>query len=307
MEIFLNILVLTVSIFALWGGAVLVVDSASHIASKLGISELIIGLTVVAFGTSAPEFAVTITAALQGHSNISVGNIVGSNIFYMGFIFGGVAVVRAIKVTPKLLYRDGLLLLGASVLLLIFLYNSHITRTEGIVLMSVLLFYIMFLIIKKEKPEEDVPKGSFHWTDVLRLTGGLALIVGGGHFLVDSATVLARAAGVSDWVIAVTIVAAGTSAPEFATSLIAVIRGKHGLSAGNLIGSDLFNLLGVLGLASVLQPMKIVESSYTDIMLLFGLILLVLIFFRTGWRLTRTEGIILITINLLRWIFTFSA
>jgi cation:H+ antiporter len=307
MDISINILILTLSVFALWGGAVWIVESASRIAGKLGVSELIIGLTIVALGTSAPEFAVTISAALSNKANISVGNIVGSNIFNMGFILGGIAIVKALTVTPKLLYRDGGLLLASSLTLLYFLYDSEISRIEGITLMVILCVYLVYLFMIKEKPEEEDIVGVYHWLDIFRLVIGLALVVSGGHFLVLSATELAEAANISRWVIAVTIVAAGTSAPEFVTSLIAIIKGKYGLSAGNLVGSDIFNLLGVLGIASFIQPMKIVESSYTDILLLAGLIMLVLIFFRTGWKLSRTEGIVLVSINLIRWVISFTA
>jgi len=134
--------------------------------------------------------------------------------------------------------------------------------------------------------------------------GGLLFVVAGGHFLVDSASILARAAGLSDWAIAVTVVAAGTSAPEFATSLMAAIKGHHGISAGNLIGSDLFNIMGVLGLAAILRPLHVDSSAPMDILLLVGLVLTVVIMMRTGWKISRWEGFLLIVINLARWIFT---
>ena len=306
MEVFFKSLILLISIIALWGGAVLVVESASRIAQKLGISELVIGLTVVALGTSAPEFAVTITAAVKGQAAISVGNIVGSNIFNLGFILGGVAMIRPMVTSRKLVYRDGSLLIFAAGLLLVFFYDDVLKQWEGIVLMLVLLGYLTFLFIKKETIDEEIPSGPYRWYEIPKLLIGLLLIVAGGHFLVDSASFLARAIGISEWVIAVTIVAAGTSTPELATSLVAVIKGKHELSAGNLIGSDLFNLLGVLGLAGFLRPQQIDPSAYIEIVVMAGMIILVVFMMRTKWRLSRTDGAILVFINLIRWIINFT-
>ncbi len=307
MEIFIESLILVLSIGALWLGAVWVVESASRIAKKLGISELVIGLTVVALGTSAPEFAVTITAAVKGQAAISVGNIVGSNIFNLGFILGGVALIRPIRTSRKLVYRDGSLLIIAAILLLVFFYDDILKQWEGIVLVLVLLSYLIFLFIKKENIEEDIPSGPYRWYEIPKLLIGLTFIVAGGHFLVDSASFLARAIGISEWVIAVTIVAAGTSTPELATSLVAVIKGKHALSAGNLIGSDLFNLLGVLGLAGFLRPQKIDPSSYVEIIVMSGMIILVVFMMGKKWRLSRADGAILVLINLIRWIINFTA
>lgn len=306
MEIFVNSCILALSIGALWWGAVLVVDSASAIAHKMGISELVIGLTVVAFGTSAPEFAVTLSAAFKGQADISVGNVVGSNVFNLGFILGGVAIIRTIQTNRKLVFRDGSILIGTAGLLLLFLWDSTVQRWEGMILIAVLLGYLLLLFVQKDAPEEEVPERPYTFKDIPLLLFGLIFIVAGGHFLVDSAKAIALAIGISDWVIAVTIVAAGTSTPELATSLVAVIKGKHGLSAGNLIGSDLFNLLGVLGLAAVLRPMQIDPGAYEEIILMAGLIVLVVIMMRTGWRISRTEGIILVLVNIVRWYMNFS-
>ncbi len=306
MELFLNSCILALSIAALWWGAVLVVESASVIAHKMGISELVIGLTIVAFGTSAPEFAVTLSAAFKGQADISVGNVVGSNVFNLGFILGGVAIIRAIQTNSKLVFRDGSFLIGTAGLLLIFLWDSSLQRWEGMVLIGVLIGYLILLFAQKDAPEEEVPERPYSFKDIPLLLFGLILIVAGGHFLVDSAKAIALAMGISDWVIAVTIVAAGTSTPELATSLVAVIKGKHGLSAGNLIGSDLFNLLGVLGLAAVLRPMQIDPGAYEEIVLMAGLIVVVVIMMRSGWKISRTEGIILVLVNIVRWYMNFS-
>ena len=301
-----DIVILLASIFGLWLGAVWIVESAVRIAKRLGLSELIIGLTVVAIGTSAPEFAVTVGAALEGRGDISVGNVVGSNIFNLGFILGGVAIVRAICTTRTMVVRDGGMLIGTSLLLLVFLLDHQMGRLEGGTLITLLILYLGYLIWKKEPIEDGLSAGEFRWLDVPQLIAGIGLVVGSGHFLVESAVHLARLIGVSEWVIGVTIVAAGTSAPEFATSLIAVLKGRHGVSAGNLIGSDLFNLLGVLGLAALIRPMTVEGSAVSSVLVLVGMVILVVVFLmRTGWQISRWEGALLVTINLVRWILDF--
>lgn len=304
MDHIIHSIIILFSIGALWWGAVWVVDSASSIASRLGISEIVIGLTVVAFGTSAPEFAVTLLAALRDQADISVGNIVGSNIFNLGFILGGVAIVRTINASRKLVYRDGSILFLSSLLLVYFLYDNSLSRMEGIILFISLFLYLFFLFIKKETIDEEIEAGSFHWHEIPKLIIGLAFIVGGGYFLVDSASHIARIIGLSEWVIGVTIVAAGTSAPEFATSLVAIIKKKHGISAGNLVGSNLFNLLGVLGLAATIRPMSVDSDAFISILMLTGLTVLVIFLMRTGWRITRNEGIVLVILNLLVYLYT---
>lgn len=307
MSIALNILIIAVSIVTLWWGAVWVVEGAARIARRLGMSELVIGLTVVAIGTSAPEFAVTVGAALKSQADISVGNVIGSNIFNLGFILGGVALVRAIATSRTLVVRDGGVLIGTTLLLLVFLNDLTLARWEGLILLGLLIIYLAFLIHRREPIEEETPIGEFHWYEIPRLLAGLGLVVAGGHYLVEAASGLARLAGISEWVIGVTIVAAGTSAPELATSLVAVIRGRHGISAGNLIGSDIFNLLGVLGLAAALRPMRVDASAYGSVWLLAAMVLLVVVFLmRTGWRISRWEGALLVVINLIRWVMDFS-
>ena len=304
MEYFIDSSIIFASILALWGGAVWVVDSSSSIASRLGISEIVIGLTVVAFGTSAPEFAVTLMAAVRNQADISVGNIVGSNIFNLGFILGSVAIVRAIYTSKKLILRDGSILLLSSLVLVYFLFDNSLSRTEGIILFVSLFIYLIFLFIKKEPIDEEIEAGPFHWYEIPKLLLGLAAIIGGGYFLVDSASHLARMIGLSEWVIGVTIVAAGTSAPEFATSLIAIVKKKHGISAGNLVGSNIFNLLGVLGLAAIIRPMSVDEGAFMSIIMLTGLTVIVLVLMRTGWRISRKEGIVLIILNLIVYLLT---
>ena len=309
-----NTAVVVIAILVVGFGASGMVEAASRIAKRLGVSELIIGLTVVAFGTSAPEFAVTLYSAFEGQGDISVGNIVGSNIFNLGFILGGCALVRAIPTTRKLLQRDGVVLGGSTVLILGLVgWDLHLGRNDGILLFLLLIVYLVYLFKNRHDREgsiddvggdADENKTLVH--DTIFLVLGLLGIVGGAFIMVESATALARSMGISDWVIAVTIVAAGTSAPEFATSLAGVLKGRYEISAGNLIGSDIFNLLGVLGVAGMVHPLDIDPAARWSLLALCAMVFLVLYFIKTGWKVSRLEGGILVLIALLRWVFDFS-
>jgi len=300
-QIVLNGGLLILSVILLWKGSGWLVDSAARIGRNFGLSDLVIGLTIVAFGTSAPEFAVTISAALRGQSDISVGNIIGSNIFNLGFILGGCAVVNALKSSAGLVYRDGTMLIVTAVILAFMLQDLRLSRLEGILLMAGLFIYILMLFRSSEGHEEEIPTGKATRKDYFLLTLGIGLVIGGGHLMVVSASEVARFFGVSDWVISVTIVAAGTSSAEFVTSLRAAAMGRHGMSLGNLVGSDLYNLLGVLGLAGTIRVMDIAPESLNSIYMLVGMCVLTVFFMRTGWKVSRWEGLALIAIGLLRW------
>ena len=315
MPLWANGLTVLVTICIVGGGAHILVDAAARIAKRLGISELVIGLTVVALGTSAPEFAVTLIAAFQGQGDISVGNIVGSNIFNLGFILGGCAIVRAIPTSPTLVWRDGSVLVGTTLLLLVLIgWDLRLDRHDGILLFVLLGLYLGYLFMqRKVLPTTELgikpavvgkDKHSFP-RDCLMLVVGLAGIVGGSHLLIGSASAIARDVGISEWVIGVTIVAAGTSAPELATSLAGVLKGRYGISAGNLIGSDIFNLLGVLGLAGMLRPIEVDVAARLSLVSLSAMVFLVFVFLRTGWRLSRLEGAVLVALGLARWAIDF--
>ncbi len=312
MDVILDFILVLLSIIMLWKGADWLVDSAAEIAHSLKVSDLIIGLTVVAFGTSAPEFAVTISAAITKQTDISIGNVIGSNIFNLGFILGGTAIIRPISTNKKMFNRDGLFLLIVTALIFFLFfgfngwtYDDNYSRIEGFILFSLLIGYITFLFIKKDPPEEINPDKATIMSYVFFFTG-LILIVFGGHLMVTHASNIARFYGISDWVIAVTIVAAGTSAPEFATSIAAAIKGRHGIAIGNLIGSDLFNLLGVLGLAGIINPSIITKDIFDSVFILVLMVGLTLFLIRTKWKISRAEGALLVSINLIRWYFDFA-
>ena len=306
MIIIKDIVILLVSIIVIGKGAVWLVDAAARVAKHFGISELVIGLTVVAFGTSAPEFGVTILAAIRGMGDISVANIVGSNIFNLGFILGGTAIIHSLKTSRTIVFRDGFFLLFGGILLSVFLWDLTLSKIEGIVLFTLLVLYLLYLYFKKETIETEEPTHAMYRWDPILLFVGIGLVIVGSHFLVESAVSIARFMGVSDWVIGATIIAAGTSAPEFATSLTAAMKSRYGMSVGNLIGSDIFNLFGVLGVAGMMRNLSVGHDVQINLIILSFMIAVVLIFMRTGWVVSRKEGIILVMIGLLRWIYSFS-
>lgn len=306
MEMILNIFILLASIGLLWKGADYLVESASAIAMKFGISELVIGLTVVALGTSAPEMAVTISASVGNQSAISIGNIVGSNIFNTGFILGAVAMVAGVRTTRTMVYRDGIFMLFVSFLLLFFLRDLKLEFYESLTFIVMLGIYLTYLFMKKEPLEENIVSREARAVDYFILPASIVAVVSGGHFLVESASSIARAAGVSDWIIGVTIVAMGTSAPEMATSLAAVLKGKDGMSAGNLIGSNLFNILGVLGIAGVIRDLSLKKDALLSLIILCVLAVILLVMARTKYRISRREGFILVLLSLVSYALIIS-
>jgi len=297
-------------------GAKAVVDAASAVAARLGVSELVIGLTVVALGTSAPELGVTLVAAFEGRNEISIGNIIGSNIFNLGFILGGAALLRAIPTSRTLVWRDTTILLGSTLLLFLLIgIDLELGRGDGAILLGLLVSYLYYVWTRRKQTEElpgERPRDAAlsmgsGVRDGFHLVAGLVVVAFGSHLLVESATALARDVGVSEWVIAVTVVAAGTSVPELATTLAGVARGRMAMAAGNVIGSDLFNILGVLGVAGILQPMGLDVSARGSLIALSAMVLVVLFFFRTGWRVSRLEGLLLVLMGLLRWTLDFAS
>ena len=289
-------------------GAELLVRGASRLAAALGISPLVIGLTVVAFGTSAPELAVSVKAALDNQAGIAVGNVVGSNIFNVLFILGVSALIMPLVVSKQLIRFDVPLMIALSVSVFLFALDGSFSRIEGIVWFTGLLAYVGFLIYtsrqdnRKAAAEIDPevaellgdPSEKDAWLKNIGLiVVGLVLLVLGSRWLVDSAVIFAKYFGVSEVVIGLTIVAAGTSLPEVVTSIIATIRGERDIAVGNVVGSNIFNIMAVLGVASIVAPSGIpVETStlYLDIPVMIGVALACLPIFFTGQTISRSEG-----------------
>ncbi len=303
-EALISLGLLLVATALLWKGADWTVIAACRVARRFDISDVMIGATVIAFGTSAPEMVVTLIAALNGQPDISVGNVVGSNIFNLGFILGGCALFTAIPTTRSLVRRDTSALLAAAMLLIFLLGDRLLARGEGALMVLLLAAYLLYRTMRGDdvavvEGEVDIREATAR--DVFLLALGLACVIGGAHLLVGSASALALRMGLSEWAIGVTIVAAGTSLPELATSIAAVRHGRTGLIAGTLIGSDLFNLLAVLGLAALLHPLEVDRAATPGVVMMTAMVALVLVFMRTGWRLTRLEGLALVALAVVRW------
>ncbi|MGE4557934.1 MAG: calcium/sodium antiporter [Desulfovibrionaceae bacterium] len=293
------------SIFLLWFGSDWIVDAASAVARRFNVSELVIGLTIVAMGTSAPEFLVTATAAFRGMSDISLSNVVGSNIFNLGFILGIMALIKPLPTSKTLVFRDGLLLLCVTALILGLTAAGELGRIAGTALLLILVSYVAYLLVYGSRnlvfAEAQEQARVAGWKDYPKLLAGFAAIALGGDLMVDSARFFALSFGVSQWVVGVTVVAAGTSLPELVTCLAASIKGRNEMLLGNLVGSDLFNFAGVLGLTCLLRPLHVAPGAVESLVMLVSMIGLVLVLMRTGWRVGRAEGALLILLTALRW------
>lgn len=307
-----QILILVASLVFLGFSANYLVNASIRIARKWHVSEMFIGLTIVALGTSAPEIAVSAFAALEGKGDLSIGNVIGSNIFNLGFILGLVAIISPQIISKKMVYRDGLVLLSATLMALFFMWDLKIVLWEGIMLLAALVSYLSFLWIKKDveiNQEDAAATGT--WKDYLIFIVSLLVLVKSSEFTVSSATYIAEYFKISAWAIGATIVAAGTSLPELATSIIATLKKKFGLSIGNVIGSDIFNTFGVIGISSVIAPIALEAKTFIfgfadsifSVILLVATIIMLLVFMRSGWKISRREGIIIFLIALFRMAF----
>jgi cation:H+ antiporter len=302
----MTILFLVMGLATLIAGAEALVRGASRLAVAIGISPLVVGLTVVAFGTSAPELAVSIKSSFSGHTNIVVGNVIGSNIFNVLFILGLSALIMPLSVSQQLVRLDVPLMIAISVLVLFLGYDGTLNRVEGSILFSVLVAYILFLIFQSRREGKQVQdeyaqeyganKGlmvrQLLMNIVLVLTG-LGLLILGSRWLVDSATMIAQYLGVSELIIGLTIIAAGTSLPEVVTSIVASIKGERDIAVGNVVGSNIFNILSVLGLSAIAAPNGIEVSQAAlrfDMPVMIAVAFACLPIFFTGYLIARWEG-----------------
>lgn len=298
---------LLVGFFLLIKGADLFVDGTSSIAKLLKVPSIIIGLTIVAMGTSAPEMAVSVGAAIKGQNDIVISNVLGSNIFNLLVVAGGCAVIKSLPVSIDLRKRDFPFSIGIAALLLFFCLNSliiggkgfTINRTEGIILFAGLMAYLGFLVYSAVKGRTGLPgdeeiKTMSPLKSVFYTALGIAGIVVGGDLVVDSASDIAAAFGLSQTIIGLTILAVGTSLPELVTSLVATRKGENDLAMGNVIGSNIFNILGVLGLSAAVSPVKVSGFSVIDLSLFIGfcLIFYLVTYFRN--KIERLPGILMV-------------
>jgi cation:H+ antiporter len=304
-----TVVLFLVGLVLLAGGGELLVRSASNLATGLGVSRLFIGLTVVAFGTSAPEAVVAVVAALRGSSDLALGNVIGSNIFNVLFILGLSALIVPLAVSTQLVRFDVPLMAVVSVLMVVLCADGEVNRLDGVLLLAGLGLYtwLGFRLGQKAASGEGsfVPQANLRGVgprgrvakDGLLVLVSLGLLVVGSRWLVDSATEFARWLGLSDMVIGLTIVAAGTSLPEVATSVMAALRGERDIAVGNVVGSNITNVLGVLGLSAVVAPTGVQvpgEVLVFDLPVMAAVGLLCLPVFFSGMTVSRWEGGVLL-------------
>lgn len=286
----------------LYGGAEGLVRGSAALALRLGLTPLVVGLTVVAFGTSSAELAVSVEAAATGAGELAIGNVVGSNICNILLVLGVSALIHPMRVHAQLVRLDVPLGLGCAVLVAGLLLDGRLGRVEGGLLFAGLAAYVAFSVRQARRESSEVREEFGHaaphpasaaWRDAGLLLAGLAALVGGSHLFVDGAGALARTLGVSQALIALTLVAVGTSLPELATSVVAALRAQNDIAVGNVVGSNLFNLLAILGLASLVRPLAVGAVSRVDlgVMVLASAALLPL---TAGRLLDRSRGVLLL-------------
>lgn len=291
-------------------GGELLVRGAVGMAARLGISPLLAGLTIVGFGTSTPELATSVQAALAGSPGIAIGNVVGSNIANILFILGVSAIILPLSVNPKSFRRDSIALGGATLLATGVVVFGFIDRVIGIGLLICLGGYIWYAYKSESAADDDechrheaeaedrpVPPSTGPIILGAMIVAGLAAAIFGAGWLVDGATVIASAAGVSESVIGLTVVAIGTSLPELIACIVAVLRKHEDVALGNIVGSNIYNIFGILGLTAVIQPIAVpAEIAGFDIWVMLGVTALLIVQLRSGWKLSRPEGALLVVL-----------
>lgn len=317
MELLKNIGLGIAGVALLYFGAEYLIKGGVAIAKKLGVSPLLIGLTLVAFGTSAPELVVSIQAALSNKGDIAVGNVVGSNICNVALILGLCALLKPIATNEKLFKLDMPLLMGASILFAGFYFadGRGINFWQGAVMFSILIVYLVWSFYQDKKSgggelaeaaeEEGGAKPYPVWLALIMVVGGLAGLVLGARCFVGSATYFAKAMGVSEAVIGLTIVALGTSLPELATSVVAVIKNERDIAVGNVVGSNIFNILVIMGIAPMVSDLHAPNINMVDLAVMLALVPVLWIMMKTGKKVSRTEGGILLAVYIAYTVWLF--
>ena len=304
-----DILLFIVGLALILSGANALTDGASSIAKRMKVSELVIGLTIVAFGTSAPELAVSAISAIKGNGDIALGNVVGSNLFNTLMIIGCTVLVRPLKVSRLLIKKEIPLCILASFVLILLCADATegcvaggLSRTDGLVLLCFMAIFLSHTFSIAAGEEQNASESGIKempmWRAILFSIGGLSFLIAGGESLVRGASGLARALGASESLIAVTIVAGGTSLPELATSVVAALKGRSEMAVGNVVGSNLFNIFLILGLSSTISPIKLAGIGAIDLgmVLLSSIVLWFVGVFYKERTITRAEGALMIAL-----------
>lgn len=314
----MSFVILIIGFFFLIKGADLFVDGAASIARKFNIPSMVIGLTIVAMGTSAPEAAVSITSSLAGQNDMSVANVVGSNFFNILMVLGVSAIIAKLPVQKNTIKKDTPFLLIVSVLLLIFAFDKNISRIEGIIFLVIFVYFLYTTVKSAKNTEEstslsdneiavsynDIPANTPMFKTIILSLIGIAGIIFGGDMVVDSATSIATMFGMSANLVGLTIVAVGTSLPEFVTSIVAIKKGETEIAIGNVIGSNIFNILLVLGLATAIFPIAISTFALIDIIFMVAITILLYLFMKKDNCLVKKHGFIFIILYIAYMAYT---
>jgi cation:H+ antiporter len=312
---YLPLFYLALGLLLLYVGAEALVHGSAALARRIGLSPLVIGLTVVAFGTSTPELAVSVKAALSGMGDITLGNVIGSNIANIALVIGAAALVHPIEVHAQAVRWDIPVVIAASLLTLTFAWSGHISRLEGGILLAGLIAYLVYSVVLGRRERARQVVGEFQAevpqelrsvaNELLLITGGIALLVIGADRVVVGAVAIASLFGISKSVIALTVIAFGTSLPELATSIVAAYKKHSDIAIGNIIGSNIFNLLGILGITALITPVDAKDIRHVDWIVMIALTLLMLRMARKRYTLRRWEGADLLVIYLGYIIYLF--
>lgn len=304
MDLALSILHVAVGVVLLYAGAEGLVRGSADLALRFGLSPLVVGLTVVALGTSSPELVVTMEAAMQGNGDIAVGSVVGSNISNLALILGATVALRPLAIRKELVSLDLPVVIACSLMLVAMLLDGRLDRWEGIILVVGLGAFLVFNGWRAPQGKPALvsgpirltprPRQGLPWLAMLFVAVGLALLVFGGDMLLGGAIAAAEIIGVSQAVIGLTVVAVGTSLPELATATVAALKREGDLAVGNLIGSNVLNILGVLGISAVVSPLRSQGVRLADMGVMVAITVLTLILMRIGFRLRRWEGALLL-------------
>ena len=293
----LEVIFIVVGVAMVLVGADRLTEGASALARRMNVPEIIIGLTIVAAGTSAPELFVSLVSALKGTPDMAVGNVVGSNTMNAMLIVGCAAMVAPMTISRSTVKKDIPFSVGASVLLMLLALNNFLGRWDGIVLLAGFAIFMTYTLMQAKKGQAEPVAGSKRqnpWMSALWVLAGLAMLVVGSNLFVDSASTVAAALGISEGVIGLTVVAGGTSLPELATSVVAARKGQSAIAIGNVIGSNVFNILMILGLTATISPLQIEGITTIDMAVMLVSVALVWFFSFTKFTVERWEGALLV-------------
>lgn len=314
LELIINIVLVSVGLAMLYFGAEWLVRGSVTIANKFRISQLVIGLTIVAFGTSTPELSVSVTSAIQGISDVSLGNVVGSNIANIGLILGIAAIIKPLLVDKSAIKKQVPIMIGVAILLMLISIDGIISMEEGIILAIGIVIFTVYSLKSSKRESSDIENSSTGLNlakrnvvskSIILIGLGLGMLTFGSFMTVENAVNIAKSFGVSERIIGLTLIAIGTSLPELVTSIVAALRGHADLSVGNIVGSNIFNILAIIGIAAAITGISVNENMFSDyyIMIAFSFILIPIM--RSGFIISRKEGYLLVGAYMAYLIYLF--